>query len=192
MITNDQLWWHLARASGIVAWVLLSCGVLWGLLLSTRILRDIDRPAWLIDLHRWFGTLTWATTAIHIATLFADSYVQFDVPDLFVPLVSPWKPVAVAWGIVGMYLILVVQVTSRWMKRLPRQVWHAVHLSSYVAFALVTIHAFAAGTDRGHRLFLSLGVALVAVVGVLTIARLGIRFGPTKRSRGVSRAHDFE
>jgi len=190
MITNPQLWWHLSRASGIVSWVLLTTSVLWGLLLSTRVLRDMDRPAWLLDLHRWLGTLTWATTAVHLGTLVADSYVEFTAADLLVPMSSSWKPGAVAWGIVGMYLILVVQVTSRFMKKLPRAVWHSIHLLSYPSFLLVSVHAFAAGTDAGSNYFLILGTSLLSLVALMTTARILLHLNSSRsherRRRGTS------
>ena len=182
VITNTQLWWQLARASGIVSWVLLTLGVVWGLLLTTRLLREIDRPAWLLDLHRWLGTLTWATTAVHLATLLADSYVQFSVRDLLVPMSSDWKTGAVAWGILGFYLVVVVQVTSRWTKRLPRPVWHAIHLTSYPAFVSVSIHAFTAGTDARNHLFLVLGASLIVTVSVLTVSRFLLSGDPATKA----------
>lgn len=188
MITNEQLWWHLSRASGIVAWFLLSLGVLWGLLLSTRLLRHIDRPAWLLDLHKWLGTLTWAVTGIHLVTLVADSYVHFSLVDLFVPFASHWKPAPVAWGIIAFYLIVVVQVTSRWMKRLPRALWHAVHLASYPAFALVAVHAFSAGSDASNHYFIALGVALITVVAVVTLVRVSMQTGARSRQNAAERA----
>ena len=33
---KPQFWWYLARASGIVAWVLLALAVVWGLLVASR------------------------------------------------------------------------------------------------------------------------------------------------------------
>ena len=38
----NQVWWYSARASGIVAWVLLAASVVWGLILSTK-LRELRR-----------------------------------------------------------------------------------------------------------------------------------------------------
>lgn len=36
---NNQLWWYVARSGGIVAWALLAGSVLWGLALSTKVMR---------------------------------------------------------------------------------------------------------------------------------------------------------
>lgn len=172
MLTNEQLWWHLSRASGIVSWVLLTLTVVWGLLLTTRLMREVDRPAWLLDLHRWLGTLTWLTTAIHLGALLADSYVQFSVADLLVPFASSWKTGPVAWGVVGFYLVVLVQVTSRWMKKMPRRVWHTMHFASYPAFVFISLHAYLAGTDAGVLMFQILGVVLITSVVIFTLMRV--------------------
>ena len=37
--------WYVARASGIVAWVLLAASVLWGLAITTRVMNGRPRPA---------------------------------------------------------------------------------------------------------------------------------------------------
>jgi hypothetical protein len=35
---SSQLWWYTARASGIVAWLVVTAGIVWGLVLSTKAL----------------------------------------------------------------------------------------------------------------------------------------------------------
>ena len=57
-LVTEQLWWHIARASGIAALALTAAAVIWGLLLSTRVLRGRPTPAWLLSMHRWLGALT--------------------------------------------------------------------------------------------------------------------------------------
>ncbi|MDA2960871.1 MAG: hypothetical protein O3A61_00985 [Actinomycetota bacterium] len=48
---SDHFWWYLSRSTGIVALVLLVLSFTWGILLSTRALREVDRPAWLLATH---------------------------------------------------------------------------------------------------------------------------------------------
>ena len=54
---NPQVWWYLTRASAMVAWVLLTLTVVWGILLKTRILRGADNPEWLTVTHRYISGL---------------------------------------------------------------------------------------------------------------------------------------
>jgi predicted ferric reductase len=161
---NEQFWWFLSRSSGIVTWALLAATTLWGIFLSTRMLKPYDRPAWLRDLHTWLGTLTLLGTGVHILAIMADSYVQFSVKDILVPMSATWKPLALAWGIVSMYMLLAVQISSWAMKKIPRKLWRAIHFLSYGLFATTSIHSLSAGTDRSALLYQGFSIALITLV----------------------------
>ena len=169
---SQPLWWYTIRASGLVAWVLLLGAVGWGLVLSIRPIRR-PRPAWALDLHRFLGGLAFVFIAAHLVGLLFDTFVGFSVADLFVPMASHWRPGAVALGVVAAYLAVAVEVTSLLMRRLPRRVWHSVHLLSLVALVLVTVHAFTAGADAGSPVVVVLAAASTAVVGGLALLRVG-------------------
>lgn len=168
---NSQLWWYLARSTGIVAWALLTASMIWGLLLSTRLLQGRPTPKWLLDLHRHLGGLALAFTALHLVTLWADSYIQFSIADLLVPFATDWKPAPVAFGIIGLYLLAVVEATSLAMKRLPRVWWRRIHLTSYALFWMVTVHGITAGTDANHPAYWTANTIAVATVVFLTLYR---------------------
>ena len=63
---NEQVWWYLSRSSGIIALVLLVLSVTWGVLLATRALKPHDRPAWLLEVHKWLGGTALAMTGLHL------------------------------------------------------------------------------------------------------------------------------
>ena len=169
---NPQIWWYLTRASGIVAWLMLTASVIWGIVLSTRAFPEHRRPAWLLDLHRWLGGLTVSFVAIHLAALVADNYVHFGFAELFVPFASSWKPGAVALGVVATWGLVAVQTTSLMMKRLPRQTWRWIHSTSYAVFLLTSFHAAFAGTDRSNRLYVVTSVVTIVAVAWATVYRL--------------------
>jgi len=179
---SAQIWWYLTRASGIVAWLMLTAAVLWGIVLSTKAFPEHRRPAWLLDLHRWLGGLATAFTAIHLAALVADNYVHFGLVDLLVPFASSWKPTAVALGVIAMWLLVAVEATSLATKRLPRRAWRWIHLSSYAVFILVSFHAALAGSDRSHWLYQGTAVASIVAVVWASIYRLTHR-RPIRRAR---------
>ena len=161
---NPQFWWYVARASGIVAWLMLTASVLWGIVLASRAFPRTRRRPWLLDLHRWLGGLTLSFVAIHIVALVADNFTTFGLGDVTIPFASSWRPAAVALGVVSMWLLVAVQLTSLAMRRLPRRFWRAVHLSSYGTFVLASLHGAFAGTDRNARLFILTGALSIAVV----------------------------
>jgi len=147
---NEQVWWYVARASGLIAWLLAIASILWGLALSTRALGKRPKAPWLLDLHRFLGGATIVLTLVHVAALIADSYITFTVADVVVPWASDWRPTAVAWGVIALWLLVAIQLTSLVMRRLPKKVWRGVHLSSYVVAILATVHGLGAGTDAEH------------------------------------------
>jgi hypothetical protein len=171
---NSQVWWFVARSSGIVAWALLSLSVVWGLLLSTkvsttRIAARRLRPAWLLGLHRHLGGLAVIFTAIHLIGIIADSYVTFSWAAVLVPMASEWKPGAVAFGVVAMYLLIAIEATSLAIRHLPRRVWRWVHRSSFVLYATATWHGVTAGTDAGNQWFRAAAWLSLALVIGLTV-----------------------
>jgi len=169
---DSHLWWHLARASGLTAWLLLSASVLWGLFLSTRVLGGRAAPAWLLGLHRSLGALTVVFTAVHMVGLGLDSFIGYGPAELFVPLESTFEPWAVAWGIVSMYLLVAVAVTS-WLRRwIPDVVWRWVHRTAFVTFVLATLHTFQAGTDSGSPYLVGAAVVVCAVFLFLCVYRV--------------------
>ena len=174
------MWWYLARASGIVAWVLLVASLVWGVLLATRVLKPHDRPAWLLDLHRWLGGLAMAMVGLHIGSLIGDSFVHFGLADVLVPFASGWRPAPVALGVLSLYLLAAVEVTSLAMRKLSRRAWRGVHLTSYGLVWLVSLHAGLAGTDV-------VNLAYRAVAAVLLVAALGATYvallAPRRRQR---------
>lgn len=178
---DPRVWWWLSRASGIVAWLVMSAAVVWGLLASTKMIRRRGIPAWILDLHRYLGTLTVVFVAVHVAAIWADSFVHFTLRQLFVPFTASWRPHAVAWGIVSTYVLVAIQATSWAMRKLPRRLWHRVHVLSIPMIAMATAHGFLAGTDRGNRtiqwgaLVVLLGVVFLLAVRVMSPRRSQVR-----------------
>lgn len=164
-----SIWWYVARSSGIVAWGLAALAVMWGLLLSAKVFGRHVRANWILDLHRFLGGLTVAFVAVHLVGLFFDPFVNFDAVELFVPFASQWKPLAVAWGIVALYLLIAIELTSLARSRIPKSWWKGVHMSSYALYVFGTVHLLTAGTDRGSSLLLWTVGGLSAVIAALTI-----------------------
>ncbi len=131
----------------LVAWALALASVLWGIALATRALGPRPKAPWLLDLHRHLGGLTVLFTGIHMGALLADTYVHFGTADLLVPFASGWKTGAVAWGVIAFWLLLGIELSSLYMKRIPKVWWRRIHLTAYAVAVMTTIHLFTAGTD---------------------------------------------
>jgi len=169
---NETTWWYLSRASGIVAMVLLVFSVLWGVMLSTRALKPHDRPAWLLEVHKWLGGTALAMTALHLIGLALDGYVDFGPSELFVPGASSYRTLAVAIGVVSLYVMIAVQATSYMRRWLSRRAWHRIHLLSYVLVWTTAIHAGLAGTDTVNRAYQALALLLTMIAVAATMVRI--------------------
>ena len=77
------------------------------------------------------------------------------------------------------------------MRRLPRRLWHRVHLASYGTFWFATLHGVQAGRDTHNALFRLTTYGVIVVVVFLTVLRLvqidrRPRERPPRRSTGES------
>lgn len=171
---NGTFPWYVARAAGLVSWGLLTAATMWGLALSTKVFGRRPRPNWLLDLHRMLGGLALAFTGVHVVAILLDTYVHFGLTSVLVPFASTWHPLAVAWGVVSLYLLLAVEITSLVRSRLSHRVWRGVHYGSFALFVTATIHGLAAGTDTTREV-----AVFVAAVGALAVLALtAIRIVP--------------
>ena len=168
---TSHFWWYVTRAGGLVAWGLVVASCTWGLLHALRTFGRRPSPAWMLSTHRYLGALALTFVGVHVVAILADSFVQFSLGDVLVPLASSWHPAAVAWGIVSMYLLVAVEVTSLIRGRLSPKVWRGVHMLSYVVLAMSTIHLLSAGTDATDLLPVTSAV-LVGVAVVFGAAML--------------------
>lgn len=166
------MWWELSRASGLVSLALAWLALILGVTLSGRLSTTRGAPKWLLDLHRFAGALSLLFVAVHLVALWADSYVTFDLADLLVPGVADWRTTAVAFGVLAMWLLVAVEVSSLWMRKLPRRTWRLIHLSSYVAAVSATVHELTAGTDATHPAVLLLTIAVVGLAVFVTTYRV--------------------
>jgi predicted ferric reductase len=167
---SEHLAWYVSRGTGIVAWGLMVASMAWGFLYATRALGRRTRLWWMLGVHRFLGALAVVFVLVHVLAIVADNYTSFGLADVLVPFASAWKPIPVALGIVAMYILVTVEVTSLLQRHLPRTVWRQIHLTSYGLFAFASLHALSAGTDvrsvvvGGLAFGLGLAVALFAVL----------------------------
>jgi methionine sulfoxide reductase heme-binding subunit len=156
--------WYVARASGIVAFVLLTAAVVLGLTISGRAkLRYWPRFA-LEDVHRFAGLLTGTFTSLHVLTLLVDSYMPFSPAQLVVPGASAYRPLSTALGVVAAELLLALAITNRYRKRLSYRFWRRAHYLNFAVWGLALTHGIAAGTDRVEPWALALYVGTAAAV----------------------------
>jgi DMSO/TMAO reductase YedYZ heme-binding membrane subunit len=93
--------------------------------------------------------------------------------------------VGVAFGIVALYLLAAVEVTSLARERIPTALWRRVHFLSFPLYLLTTVHLLSAGTDRHNpALLLTVAAVTAAVVALVAVRVRRDLAGATAPARG--------
>jgi predicted ferric reductase len=163
--------WYVARAGGILAFVLLTTAVVVGLLLSGR--ARLERwPRFAVeDVHRFLGLLAGAFILLHAAALLVDSYLPFSITSLLVPGTAPYRPLAVALGVVAAELLVALAIANHYRRELSYRFWRRAHYLNFVVWALALVHGLAAGTDSTTPWALALYLCSAGAVAGLTVRR---------------------
>jgi DMSO/TMAO reductase YedYZ heme-binding membrane subunit len=142
-----------------------------------------------LSLHRYLGALALTFLGVHVGAILLDSYTNFSLVNVLVPFTGSWHPTAVAWGIVAMYLLVAIEVTSLLRHRMSNRAWHAVHLTAYLVFGLSTVHMLTAGTDVKAVLASSTSVLLTTLAVFGSAAMYVWRQDQPTGRRAVRRDH---
>ncbi len=169
---TEQIWWFATRGAGLMTWAVAAASMVVGLLMSSKVMGKQPGFPWLLDLHRFFSTLTSVFLTLHLVTLWADSFVEFGPMEFFVPFTSEWRPLAVAWGVLTLYLMAGVEMSSLIKDRIPARAWHGIHLLSYLGLVFGTVHAWQAGSDVRNPFVLAFGLATLALIVGLSVFRI--------------------
>jgi sulfoxide reductase heme-binding subunit YedZ len=164
--------WYVARASGMVAFGLLTTTVVLGLVMSGRArLRRWPRFA-VEDVHRFASLLTWSFVGVHALALLADSYLPFSVADLLVPEIAPYRPLATSLGIVAMELLAALALANLLRTRISYRIWRRTHYLNFAVWLLALAHGLTSGSDSDTAWALALYVVAASLVAGLTAWRV--------------------
>jgi predicted ferric reductase len=174
-MSADPTFWYLTRAAAVSAYALLSLTAILGLLRSLARARAVRTPSMLVlldDTHQFSALLAAAFVALHLLTLALDPFLPFSLRNLLVPIAEPYRAFATDLGVLALYVIAIVLVSSWLRHHLSYGFWRNLHFLSFIAFVLVTVHGLLAGRDAGRPWMTALYVVAGASVGVLTVMRL--------------------
>jgi hypothetical protein len=167
--TGPSAYWYLTRGTGVVALLLLTTGLVLGVLTSTR----WAAPRWprfvVSGLHRSVTLFALAFVVVHVLTTILDSYTPIGLKDAIIPFVSHYRPIWVGFGAVAFDLLLALILTSLLRARVGFRAWRYVHWFAYAAWPVALVHAFGTGSDArsgwfGLLALLSVGSVVAAVL----------------------------
>jgi sulfoxide reductase heme-binding subunit YedZ len=166
------LWWLISRASGIVAFVLISLSVLMGLAMATKVLSRPGYKRAVLRLHEHVALVAIAAIAMHGLALLGDSWLKPGWRDITVPFAIGYRPQFTGLGIIAGYLAVLLGPSFYIRRRLGARRWRKLHRATAVVWLLAVIHTLGAGSDGG-KLWLRC-VVLAPVIPIVYLLALRI------------------
>ena len=168
---NSEIFWFLARASGITAYLLIAASMIAGIVLKSRPFGAALKAPIALDVHRFITTLALAAIGVHGLALVADSTVEIRLGDLLIPFAAPYKPLWTGLGVIAADLALIVAISFPLKKRIGGKNWRRLHWATYSIFVFSTAHGIAAGTDTAQPWAMQMYLGAVGAVAFATAWR---------------------
>jgi DMSO/TMAO reductase YedYZ heme-binding membrane subunit len=150
---------------------MLFLSVAWGLVATTAVVaKRVSKPTANL-FHAFVASTGLALLGVHLGLLLVDGFMPFSVSAITLPLAAEYRPLAVSAGVIAMYGLVAVLVTSWLRTRVGTAWWRRVHLLAVPMFTLALAHGVFAGTDTERPWMFVLYAVTGLVVVFLTIVR---------------------
>jgi predicted ferric reductase len=183
-IQPGLLAWYTVRAMGFLAYLVLAGSVLYGLLLSTKILDAIAHRPVSFALHKDLAIVALILASLHGGLLVFDQSFDFTPRSIIVPFASPYSPITVGIGQLTFYVSFVVTASFYVRRHIGQRAWRILHYVTFLAFIGATFHGIASGSDSGSSwAFWVYLVPCTSSIFLLTYRLVSSIAGRTERSR---------
>lgn len=189
--TSTKAYWFISRSSGVIAYVVLTIGVLWGLVQSGALFRTRFAPLLAFGLHNYLSWIGLGISALHAIVLTGDTYTHFSLFQIAVPFSSQYRPIPVGLGIIGLYLMLLLTLSFYARRFIGQRGFRLLHYISFGVFAMVTLHGVYGGTDTGALWWLY-SASLLAVVMLTTLRIVSKRRSRKPKANAARAASAYE
>lgn len=155
--TSNLLLYSIGKLTGLIGFLFLSV-----LIISGDTARFFDRffgMDRIIKFQRKFSLIISVFLISHplFFILSGGNYLTYIIPDFAVP--------PLAFGIISLYIFIVIIVCSVLYKRISYQIWQYIHILTYVLFFSAFYHALNIGSDTGNVFVKSIfGVLLIVLI----------------------------
>lgn len=169
---NNSEAWYVARASGIVAYLLMFFVIILGAGMTTSYIYKYIDPtkAWIV--HKYLAIALGITLFAHITGILLDKFVKFNIWDVLIPFASSYRPFFLSLGIFGFYTLLVIIFSSLLYRIKYKKAWRGIHYAVYPLFIFSFFHGTFIGTDS-HTLLMQI---IYWVTGLIFYALVVYRF----------------
>ncbi len=170
--TNFPWAWMVIRASGIASFLLLALITVLGTMLTTGLFFRIASPSTAWSIHRAVASALLISVLTHVVSLLLDNFIGMRLIDVLIPFASRFRPLFVALGVIGFYLLLLILGSSLYMMQKYARFWRIVHYLGFVMFVNIFLHGIFTGTDTKQWWMQAIYWTAGIVVGLFSAYRL--------------------
>ncbi|HUN23487.1 MAG TPA: hypothetical protein PK299_10195 [Anaerolineales bacterium] len=184
--------WFLSRSTGITAYLLNWLGMVFGVLMSTRLARKFPGNLFSYDTHQFLAILSLLFAVIHAFVLLGDAYIGYNWFQVLFPFTTQGDDIFwVGVGQLSLYLLGALVLSFYVRQWISMKAWRAVHYLSFFTYLLFVLHSVFSGTDSQSLAWMYWLTA--GSLGVLIALRLALKldswlFVDEKRKRPATRA----
>ena len=146
-LAPGKLAWYGVRATGFLAYFAVAGSVIYGLLLSTKLLDAIAHRPVSFALHKDLALVGLALSGLHGLLLLGDHTYAFTLAAVAIPFASPYAPAAVAVGQLAFYVMAIVTGSFYVRRQIGQRAWRTIHYLTFLGFVGVTLHGITSGSD---------------------------------------------
>ena len=170
--------WHIARGTGLAAYVLLFLITGGGLALSLQLI-PLKARAGFLGLHRTTSIAAAIMLLLHGSILIFDRHVAFSLADVWVPFWASQKTLEMATGIIAFYTLVALVFTSlrSVMKAIGFENWRFTHYLAFPCYVLALYHGVMLGTDSSAPAIRILYQSTASIILAMTLLRIGKSVG---------------
>jgi methionine sulfoxide reductase heme-binding subunit len=175
--------WYATRATGEVAFLLLTAALVFGTLQAARI-GGRRLPRFVVTgLHRNLSLLSLIFLGGHLSTAIIDPFVGLGVTDALLPFGASYRPLWVGLGAIAFDLVIALVITSLLRERLGQRTWRLLHWATYGCWSAALLHALGTGTDTRT----TLGMLLAGSAAGAASLAIGWRLATGRADRAGTR-----
>lgn len=156
--------WIAIRATGLTGYFLLTLSLLMGI--YSHIPR---KKGSVLAFHQIIGQIALLFIAVHAYLLIFDNYEPYSVTELLIPFSASYEPILSGLGTIAVYLLIIVILTSDFMKKVGRSAWKKAHYLVFPLWFLSAIHGLFLGTDTQSLWAVALYGSTVLIISMATI-----------------------
>lgn len=183
--------WIAERLFAFMAYWVVTASVVYGLLLSTKLLDHITHKPTTFAMHKDLALIALGLAGVHGTLLMLDKTVPYDIAQVFIPGLSPYQPLWVGIGQVALYLLAFVSISWRLRRRIGVKTWRGVHALMLVAFVAATLHGVLIGSDGDEVWAIWVYALSTSLVAFLLVYRLYVQIAILKARRAARKRPPF-